>query len=107
MDKDSQQEKVSNKLKQPKYLLVALIGLQVILLTTTIFVLKSRAGTGGESNSTSSSFLPIWIAVFIPIIATMRKRQTVVQKSTWLWLLVGLATLVLLGMIVFLLKTLN
>lgn len=105
MDQDNKKKTISIKLRQPMYLLVVLILLQVILLATTIFVLKGGSNqTNADSNT---SFVPIWIAVFIPLIATIRKPQTEKRKKLWMWLLVGLATLVLLGMLVILVKSLN
>ena len=91
-------------LKTPKYILVGLIVLQVIAMAATIFFFKGRGGSGeGDGGSSSSSLLPIWLVVFIPLLVR-RKRLSPQRKKLLLWVLVLLASLVLLAMILFALK---
>jgi hypothetical protein len=91
-------------LRLPVYILVGLVALQIVVLIATIFMPRERGDGGGSS----SSFLPIWVAIFIPIILAKRRReQTYKQKAILLWVTAGLALLLLVGMMVFLLKTLN
>ncbi|MFC1626670.1 hypothetical protein ACFL1P_00535 [Patescibacteria group bacterium] len=88
-----------------KFLLISLVALQVGILIFTLFVVKQKIDSSSNSSNSSFPFIPIWAAIFIPIIAIRKKeKQTIEQKQRLMWLLIGLAILVLLGMIVFLIK---
>jgi len=89
MEENKNNAEVGNEtkknLKIPKYLLIGIIGLQVIALVVTMFILKGRgASGGGGEGSSSSSLLPIWVAVFIPIIpaAFVEPDETAVKKQS-------------------------
>jgi len=105
------QEEDTSSLKLPKYILIGLVATQIIIIAAQFFFLRESGGDGGSTSDSSSSIggmpLPIWIALFIPILAVRKKtKQTVAQKKKILWILVGLASLLLIAMGVFLLKVL-
>ena len=92
------------KFQSSKQLLMILVSMQILVLGITIYVLRSREGGVG---SNASSFVPIWIAVMIPILASSKRFDSKKNKQAFWMLLVGLALLVLLGTVIFLLKVLN
>jgi len=98
-------KKPTKSSKKLTYLLIGLVVLQVIVLAATMLTLKGR-GSGGR-DSGSSSF-PFWLVIFIPIIAAKRKKKaSEEEENKRLWMMVGLAVLVLLGMAIFLFHALG
>ncbi|MEN8253034.1 MAG: hypothetical protein ABFQ62_01500 [Patescibacteria group bacterium] len=95
----------SAEFKSSKQILMILISLQILVLGFVIYVLKSREG--GVGSSDNLSYTPIWFAVMIPILASTKKLDAKQEKKSFWMILVGLAVLVLLGMLLFLLKTIN
>jgi len=98
--------KKEKNLKLAQYILVGLVVLQVIVLGIIMLTTRGR-GSGSRSGGNSSGFpLAIWVVIFVPLLVSRNKRKKTDEatKKKMLWVLVGLAILVLLGMIVFLLK---
>jgi len=96
---------VSN-LRLPKYILIGLVLLQIVVLGL-VFFFRKGSGSSGDGEVSSSSLVPFWLIILIPIIVSRRKKQTSTQTKNLIWLAVGLAVVVLLGMTVFLLRSIS
>ncbi len=102
-----QEEKDKIFVKKMKILLV--IGLTAFLLAGIFFfIITDKPGhSSGSSDDDSTSmafFIPIWTAIFIPIIAAKRKKEgkvmTTTKQKKVLMIILGLTTL-LVGLTVF------
>lgn len=91
--------------KTLKYILVGLVTLQVVALAGTLIINKNKGESVSSSDSGSSfaSMLPIWVAIFVPLFASKKKKKptTEQEKVKMFLLLIGLAVLVLFGMLAF------
>jgi len=99
--------KKEKNLKLAKYILVGLVVLQIVILAVTMLTIKGRGSSNSSGGDSNNGFpLAIWIAIFVPLLAVRNKNRKPDEatKRRMMWVLVGLAVLVLLGMIVFLLK---
>jgi len=90
--KENQLESLTKKLdsRKLKKILIIVVGLQFLIIGATLFfVLQNKGGGGGNSSDSSASsfipFLPVWIAVFIPILVLRKKEQTEGEKQRVLW----------------------
>lgn len=97
---------VKEKNEKLKKILLFIVGLQVLALGATMFFLFSRGSgsSGGGEGSSSSTLLPLWIAIFIPIIVSQNKKKTGKEMQKRMYMLIGLAILVLLGIVLVFLK---
>lgn len=93
-------KKIFENRKLAIYVIVGIVVLQVVFLQLTMFSVRSEGG-GGKNNA---SIFPIWIAVLTPIIVSQNKKENHATRTGLLWALVGLAVLVLVGLIIFYLK---
>ena len=82
-------------------MIAAIVVLQIVLLLITFVFLRNKPGSGG----TGASFVPIWIAVFIPFLARKNKSKDPGIQEKILWIALGLAVLVLLGIVFVLLRS--
>ncbi|MBT4722204.1 hypothetical protein HOB30_00415 [Candidatus Falkowbacteria bacterium] len=100
----------SNKSKIPtdrKLMFLFLIGFVVLVLGVIFFtIIKSNGSSTGSSGSDTNyvALMPIWIAVFIPIIAANKKKkdgqpEIPKNKKIILAVIVGLTVLLVLGTI--------
>lgn len=100
--------KENEKQKLPIYFLAALVLLQVIVIALTMFVSKSggaEAKTPGDS--TATSIIPIWFVIMIPFLVRKNKKLDDAKRNKLSWILVGVATAVLLVMLIFLIKVIT
>ncbi|MFC1653252.1 hypothetical protein ACFL1M_00190 [Patescibacteria group bacterium] len=95
--------KENKKIISKKKILLIIVSLQVILIGAAVFLFKKNGGAGGGSSS--GSLVPIWVAVFIPIIATRKKKPSNKEgKNLMFSVYIGLALCLLLGIVFFFLK---
>ncbi|MBT3413297.1 MAG: hypothetical protein HOJ15_00445 [Candidatus Jacksonbacteria bacterium] len=103
-EKNLEKKEISGK---KKGLLILAVGLTVIaVIGTIVFVLLNRKGGGGsgdDSGSSIATMIPIWAAVFIPIIASKNKdkNESSSHKKAILIGAVGLTVLLVLGTVFF------
>jgi len=85
-----------------KAMLLLALGVLVLAVLVTAIFLRGGSGGGDGSNTSFASMLPIWIAVFIPLIANRnQQKETTPNQKKYLALAVGLTVLLVLGTIVF------
>jgi len=107
-DKSIQREDKKKELnvKNLKMILFGVVALQFIGIAATMVFLRSRGGSSGGGDSSDSGsfvpFLPIWVAVFVPLLARRKKEQTEEEKKKMLLGMLALAVLVLIGIVTFL-----
>lgn len=89
-----------------KSIIALLIFLQVLVIAMTAIVLRNR-GSGSSQTNGVSSIVPIWFVLLIPFFASRKKGQNEKQKKNILLIAIGLAILVLLAALTFLLKALK
>ena len=87
--------------------IMILVGLLIVGIGLAVFIYINKSGSGtGKSDSSGASiasFIPIWIAIFIPIIVAQKKNKKELSKNRKMLLmaLVGLTVLLVLGTIIF------
>lgn len=93
-----------DKNKKLKKILLAVVGLQVVVVVATLYFVLGRSGGsgGGSGGGNMATFLPIWVAVFVPVFAAQQKKKPGEEKK-WLYVLLGLGVAVLVAMVVFML----
>ena len=85
------------KKSRSKYttMMLVLVGLVVLGVGVTIYFNKKSGG--GDSDRNFSTMIPIWIAVFVPFMASKKKQKTLNSKQK------KLMTFVILGIVLALL----
>ena len=104
MEEKEKERKIS--LRQLRYIVAGLVFLQIVVIVTTAIVLRDRGGSGDETKDVST-FVPIWLVILIPFIASRKKSRSEEQKKKGLWIFVVLGALFLLAATIFLLKALR
>jgi len=94
-----------NSLKLPKRVFVGLVALQVVVILATLLLRKGS--DSGDGDSSFSSIVPFWLIIMIPIIITRKNKPKRFNSINHLWILVGLASFVLLAMVLFLLGVIS
>ena len=107
-EKDKKTEKKEEKglsSEKLKKIIFGVVLLQVLIIGITMYFLfqgKPSVPTQGDDGGNSFvPFLPVWIAIFVPLFVKPRKDQTEEEKKKMLtWVVIG-AFLLLLGAMVF------
>jgi len=99
-------KKIDKNKRLSIYILVVLIGLQFLFLGLQMFAWRGRNSSLKGNGSSKTSFFPfLWLIVMAPILVSRKKKFLSEKHRKWMmWALVGLATLVLLIMILVFLK---
>ena len=91
---------MENNKKWKKMLLWLAAGLFVLAVALTIYWKKSNGvDSGGDSDDSSfTSLIPIWVAIFIPLIASQSKKKSEMtegKRKLMIGLLIGVVVLVI------------
>ena len=77
---DPEQQNKLEKDKRSRLIIFLALGLTGALIVGVI-VYKAKGGEGGSSDSVSgAAMIPIWVAIFIPLIAIKKKKEKEGQK---------------------------
>jgi hypothetical protein len=96
-------EEQKKELKSLKLIVLGVVILQLVGMATYVLMTKDNTPS---SDTDSSSLLPIWVAVFIPIIAAQnnrKKEMSFEKKKMAMYIVLGLSLLLTLGIGVFIL----
>jgi flagellar basal body-associated protein FliL len=109
--REEAEEKKSAGKEQENKMKKILIALSVVLLVLGLagliaFLLKDRKGSGSDDDSGSIvTFVPIWIGVWVPLLAASRKKRQELDKNAQM-IIIGIgilcALLAIAGLVVFL-----
>ena len=97
--------------KERKLLLSVSILLLVLLFTgVLVFILTREKDGGGDDNDSGSiiTYVPIWIAVWVPLWAATRKKRKELDRNTQMIIIgigIVLALLAVAGLVVFLMMS--
>ena len=90
-----------NKQHKTQVIIAVIVG-ALVLAGIIAFVLTNKPGSGDGSRDTSFiSYLPIWVAVFIPLLAKKKKQSASVNRQKLLIIAVILGILFVLGAVTF------
>jgi len=91
--------------KLNKILLSATVGLVLLAVVVTMVFWKKGSGNGGggDDDTSIAPFIPIWVAVFIPLFARRKKEPLTGGRKKIVIAALILTALLVLGTLVFVL----
>jgi hypothetical protein len=71
-----EQHNKEKQLKQKRAFLIIMVGLVILgVLGTILFKFKGGKADGGGGGSSTAALIPIWVAVFVPLMAAKKKKE--------------------------------